>query len=250
MPTIKANKAQWTSYDWEKRGDEWSATWGNSDYLFWGAVHPRIMPFLPAGEILEIAPGFGRITRYLKGFCRRMTVVDLTPRCIEACQERFREERHITYHVNDGKSLAMVGDGSIDLAFSFDSLVHAEADVLTSYVHEIAGKLSAHGVGFIHHSNLGAFRDPATGELPFEAPHWRAASMTAELFRTDCEAAGLRCIAQELVNWGGAILHDCFSLFTRPGSPYDRPYELRENPGFMDEANALGALARQYGGAS
>ena len=33
---------------------------------------------------------------------------------------------------NNGRSLPMVADSSMDLAFSFDSLVHIEADVLAA----------------------------------------------------------------------------------------------------------------------
>jgi hypothetical protein len=46
----------------------------------------------------------------------------------------------------------MIADGSIDLAFSFDSLVHAEADVLSFYLAQLATKLRSDGVAFIHHS--------------------------------------------------------------------------------------------------
>src|SRR5579859_8081721 len=40
--------------------------------------------------------------------------------------------------MNDGTSLAMIEDGTVDLVFSFDSLVHVEADVMDAYLDEIA----------------------------------------------------------------------------------------------------------------
>ena len=212
-----------------------------------GTLSPRLTRLLPASVILEIAPGFGRITRFLKDYCRKLVVVDVTSRCIEACQARFRGESHINYHVNDGRSLDMVADGSIDFAFSFDSLVHADHDVLRSYVRELSRKLSPSGSGFIHHSNLGAFRDPATGKLPFANEHWRSETMSAEQFRDYCEEFGVRCVSQEIVNWGGTELHDCFSLFTRAGSPTGSPCQIWENPDFMTAAFNLGAVARHYG---
>jgi hypothetical protein len=202
------------------------------------------MDALPAGVVLEIGPGFGRISEYLKYFCDRLILVDLTPRCIEACKDRFRTDTHVTCHVNDGKSLEMIPERSIDFVFSFDTLVHAESDVLRGYLLELSRKLSAAGTGFIHHSNLAASKDPATGKLPFEQPpHWRAASMSAELFRDFCREAGLQCTGQEIVNWGGTTLHDCFSAFTRHDSPHRRACRIRENAGFMTEAHALGAMA-------
>ena len=30
----------------------------------------------------------------------------------------------MSYHLNDGRSLEMIPDGTIDLIFSFDSLIH------------------------------------------------------------------------------------------------------------------------------
>ncbi|MBR8827309.1 MAG: hypothetical protein DSM107014_05285 [Gomphosphaeria aponina SAG 52.96 = DSM 107014] len=49
----------------------------------------------------------------------------------------------------------MIPDDSIDLVFSNDSLVHAEADVIESYLAQLSLKLKVNGVGFIQHSNLG-----------------------------------------------------------------------------------------------
>lgn len=221
--------------------------------MWFAALLPRIHAFLPAGTILEIAPGYGRWTQFLKDACERLVLVDLTERCIEHCRERFSGSPNIEYHVNDGRSLDMVEDGSIDFVFSFDSLVHAEADVMESYLQQLARKLSPDGVGFIHHSNLASYRRltrlahnvPASrletlvrrGAV-VNIPAWRAESMTAGLFAEHCTAAGLRCIGQELINWEyGRYLIDCISQFTLPGSRWDRAgYQRIRNPSFVNAA--------------
>jgi len=41
---------------------------------------------------------------------------------------------HIEYFINDGRSLDMLENNSIDFAFSFDSLLHAEIDVMHAYI--------------------------------------------------------------------------------------------------------------------
>lgn len=246
MPSIDENRNRWSTYEWEHAGDEWSVTWGGTDHLWWGALFPRLIRFLPVARGLEIAPGFGRITDFLRHYCKQLTVVDVTERCIEACKERFQGDERITYHVNDGTSLSMIEDSSVDFAISFDSLVHAEADVLRSYVHEITRVLTPEGFAFLHHSNLGAFRDAETGELPFENKHWRSPSMSAEKLRQDCDDAGAVCILQELVNWGGTEVHDCLSVFVRKDSPHRRELETYANPDFMDEAGRLARLAHYY----
>jgi hypothetical protein len=262
MPSVDQNLRIWTTdYDWELSGDEWSVSWGNAESQWWGSLYPRLHAFVPCDAILEIAPGFGRWTQYLKNLCQHLTVVDLTERCIKHCQERFADCSHITYAVNDGKSLSAVADQSIDLAFSFDSLVHAEADVLEAYVNQLVGKLRPEGVGFIHHSNALGYRRyfSLARRLPrgrgllarkglLRDDHGRSLSMSAELFRKYCREAGLNCISQEIINWGGRDLIDCISVVARKASRWDRPCQVLENREFMEEARHLRRVAPLYTG--
>src|SRR5215470_9124232 len=114
MPTIIDNLSFWSYYNWDQQGDEWSASWGGTEPLWWGTIFPRLLAFVPVESVLEIAPGYGRFTTYLKDLCDHLTIVDLTERCIEACKQRFARATNITYYVNDGKSLSMIPDNSID----------------------------------------------------------------------------------------------------------------------------------------
>ena len=248
MGGIEQNKRQWDSYDWPAEGDEWSRRWGGPDYQWFGSLLPRVREFLPAGTILEIAPGHGRWTRYLLQHCDRLIGVDLSAGCVNACRERFADHPGASFHKNDGLSLGVVPDGEVDFAFSFDSLVHAESDVLESYVHQLAGKLRPDGVAFIHHSNVGEYRDPETGKLPFPNIGWRGVSMSARLFEQFCAEAGLCCVAQELVNWKtDDALNDCLSTLTCRGSRFERENRVSEHDGFMAEAAHLAELAAFYG---
>jgi SAM-dependent methyltransferase len=158
MPDVAVNKSLWTTqWDWSRRGDDWSDSWGGTPALWFSTLLPRIHAFVPTGTILEIAPGYGRWTQYLKELCDRLILVDLAENCIAHCQQRFADASHIDYHVNDGRSLDMVLDHSVDLVFSFDSLVHSEADVMDGYLQQLARKLRPDGIGFIHHSNIGEY---------------------------------------------------------------------------------------------
>lgn len=259
MPTLDENSENWTAgWDWSHQGDEWSWWWGDTSALWHGALMPRIHPLVPAGTILEIAPGFGRWTQYLKDLCDSLVIVDMTEQCIEHCRERFADSSHIAYHVNDGRSLAMVDDSSIDFAFSFDSLVHAGPDVLGSYLQQLAAKLKPDGIGLIHHSNAGALQplNEVSRHIParlfgplmrrgvaVNLAAWRDEGMSAATFRSQCEAAGLACVTQELVSWEfGGYLIDCFSVFTLPGSRWDRPTRVMRNPMFVAEARRMARL--------
>ena len=159
MPTIEQNLKWWGKpAGWADGGERWSAPWGGTDVEWWATLYPRVRQFLPAATILEIAPGFGRWAQFLKGFCDKFIAVDLSPACIDNLKEQFAADSHVHCYVNDGKSLAMVDDKSIDFAFTFDSLPHVEADVIAAYLHELRKKLKPNGFAFIHHSNLEAYR--------------------------------------------------------------------------------------------
>jgi SAM-dependent methyltransferase len=259
MPEVDKNLAVWSSgWDWSDRGDEWSVWWGGTPALWHGALLPRIHAMVPTGTILEIAPGYGRWTQYLKDLAERLVIVDLTEGCIDHCRQRFAESDNIEYHVNDGRSLDMVEDGSVDFVFSFDSLVHAETDVLGAYLEQLARKLKPDGVGFIHHSNIGAHagltriahRTPGrlvgplvrSGAL-INIIAWRAESVSAESFAEQCDAAGLACVAQETISWEwGRYTIDTLSVFTRRGSRWERPRSVVRNPLFTSEAKRMARL--------
>jgi SAM-dependent methyltransferase len=243
MPSLNENTRRWRdSYEWADAGEEWSRAWGGSEAQWFGSILPRLHAFVPVGTILEIAPGFGRWTRFLRPLCDRMALVDLSERCIDACRKRFGDEESIEYHVNDGRSLEMVTDASIDLAFSFDSLVHADADVIESYLVQLRNKLTEDGVAFLHHSNFAAL-DERT-----ENRHWRSESVSGEMVCDLAERADLSVVSQERINWGAPELTDCLTVLTRTGSPWERPTRIVDNPNFMAEAVQIARWAPLYTG--
>jgi SAM-dependent methyltransferase len=235
-------------YDWKEAGEEWSEPWGSSAAQWTGTIFPRIRDFLPTSTILEIAPGFGRWTHYLKDYCQQLWAVDRSNECIEACRERFAAESRVQCYLNDGRSLSMIPDASVDFVFSFDSFVHTNRDVVEAYLRELGTKLKIGGKGFIHHSNFGEYVNSPRERLPeliakplikakiLDWAHHRNPRMTADLFRALCARHGLHCITQELVNWRGRRLIDCLSLFERNDSTEQKFTTIIRNPHFMCEA--------------
>ena len=242
-------------YDWKDAGEEWSAPWGTSTAQWEHAILPRISDCIPTDTILEIAPGYGRWTQYLKDYCRELSIVDRIDECIEACRQRFAANSHVHCYLNDGRSLPMIPDGSVDFAFSFDSLVHTKPDVVDAYLGELGTKLKIGGTGFFHHSNFGEYANSARERLPraiakplikakiLDWAHHRDPGMTADLFRALCAKHSLHCVSQELVNWRGRRLIDCFSIFTRSDAPDQGPTRTVRNPNFMREAAKIRAKA-------
>jgi SAM-dependent methyltransferase len=237
---ISKNKQVWDeSYRWPEAGDEWSETWGTPSSQWCGSLLPRVFPFLK-GRILEIAPGYGRWTQFLQTYCSSLIGIDLAQSCVDYCEKRFADHPNLEFKVNEGLTLPMVEDGAIDFAFSFDSLVHAEADVMGSYVRELARVLRPGGVAFLHHSNLEEVRSSLLRRARIRLKglgglHARAPSMSAEKMRGFVEGAGMRCLQQEIIPWGTPqwLMIDCMTtIVNSPGNACN----LVRNPRFMEEA--------------
>lgn len=262
MVSVRFNQAWWgQDYDWAEQGDEWSRPWGGAEAQWFGSLFPRIHPYLPAGEILEIACGYGRWTQFLKDHCDRLTAIDLSQTCVDACRERFADDPRLRFLTTDGTSVPEVGDASIDFAFSFDSLVHADQDVLTAYMAELRRVLKPEGVAFIHHSNLGAYahRYALLGKVPrllgglrrlrvLQRVHMRDAGVSAESVAAAAEANGLRCIGQEITPWleRRSTMIDCMSLIVPAESAADRSNRVVRNRQFHREPRYVARVAQVY----
>jgi len=240
---IKDNIIWWNKdYDWSRRGEEWSDPWGNSAAEWTNLIYPRISRFLSTGKILEIGPGNGRWTNFLKNYAGKLFGVDLSKKCINYCKKRFKSNNNLKFYLNDGLNLSMIKDNSIDFVFSFDSLVHADLYILKSYLNEINHILKIGGVAFIHHSNLLDCKKGASLKK-----HARALDVDYKLVKKHAEDIGLQCVIQELVNWRNPkdFLTDCFSTFTKCDSDHT-DYKLFRNHKFMDHAKLVKTVSNYY----
>ena len=130
--------------------------------------------------------------------CEHLWIVDPAAECIEACRGRFAARPRMRCYANDGRSLSMFPDESIDFACSFDSLVHLKREIIEAYLSELGAKLRIGGRGFIHHSNLGEYAHSLRERLPprvrkllikakiLDWEHLRDPRMNADSFRALC----------------------------------------------------------------
>ncbi len=258
MPSIADNRERWASdAGWDRRcgGERWSRPWGTSAMQWRVGVLPRIEPWLPAEVAVEIAPGHGRFSRHLRPHCGSLTLVDLDPGCVDACRRRFAGDEGVRCLPGDGTSLRGVADGSVDLVFSYDSLVHAETDAMKGYVRELARVLRPGGVAFLHHSNLGAHRRyfGALGHVPrgarralerlraVDRDRWRAPSVDARWMRNAARREGLAVPLQECVPWRTRRAIDCFSWLEKTDDHGATRVVVHHR--FMDEAAVARHLA-------
>jgi len=138
---------------WKDDGHEWSSNFGSTLNLWNTYIHPIVKKYL-YGNVLEIAPGMGRITEYLLKYTDVLDIVDLNSLCIDTCKEKFKNNNNINFYVNDGLNLNMLNDGKYNFIFSWDSFVHMHRDIIDSYLSEIYKKLIPGGISIIHHANI------------------------------------------------------------------------------------------------
>lgn len=183
----------WNREDaWTDSGNEWSEFFGSTDNLWNNIILPKVENYLK-GDVLEIAPGFGRITKYLKDKSDKLSIVDLNQLCIDKCKEKFGDD--IEYYVNDGKSLVMFENSSKDFIFSWDSFVHMNDEVIKEYLKEIYRVLKPDGYAVIHHSYLSGGQKESFKNLSGRS------NMNPDLFKTLAEEQSLKVIKQEDFEW-------------------------------------------------
>ena len=195
---------------WENGGHEWSGPFGNTENLWNKHLFDTLKDFR-GKKILEIAPGYGRITQFLSILASELLVIDLNEECIKKTKEKMGHHV-LAYFVNDGKSLTSIRDNSQDLVFSYDSFVHMHANVIEEYVKESHRVLKPGGHGYIHHSWL-----YQGNENSFQNSGGRS-NMSPEQFKEIVENYDMEIVSQEpikfnpLNSWDGT---DCLSFFKK-----------------------------------
>jgi ubiquinone/menaquinone biosynthesis C-methylase UbiE len=156
--TIEHNLKYWDEkHKWPKDGDEWvgQAKLMRQPYGKWkrSVIDTFIAPNVNSNTVvLEIAPGHGRWSKAIVDHCKELILVDLSPSCIEHCQQVFSDRDHVRYITNDGRSLPGVEPNHVDFVWSFDSFVHMDWATIDAYLREVATVLRPDGRAILHHA--------------------------------------------------------------------------------------------------
>src|SRR5215213_8668759 len=170
MPSLEWNR-KWGPMlaEFEQGPDEphWGDRWGDPE-TFEPLLEVRrrfVEPYLRPGlDVLEIGSGGGRWTQYLLPAARRLVVVELNPESLDHLRRRFPAHAdRIEFHRTSGYEMAAVPDGSIDLVFTFDVLVHVEPEGIAGYLGEIERVLRPGGRAVVHYGDK---RKPIAAENP------------------------------------------------------------------------------------
>lgn len=209
---------EWNTDLWNKtpyipnNGEGWSEEFGGSNAQWFNIILPRIRWCIPTHNILEIACGWGRWTRFLLNNSHRYIGYDISKLAINHCENIFGLEIYnnkAKFILNDGKSLSGVEDDSIDFVFSYDSLVHVNMDAMDGYLKEINRVLSNKGKAFLHHSNMGDYGEKHNN------PHGRSPYVNSDSVRISSYENNLYVICQEKLAWKSDALSDCYTLLSK-----------------------------------
>jgi len=244
MPSIESNLKSFDHNNWVNDGANWSEDWGYAEAQWWGCIWPRIFPFAH-GDVLEIGYGRGRWTKFLMPVKESYVGVDISKSCKEYCENKWDWGQRGAFYYSDGKTLPMCLDHSIDFCFSFDSLVHCEWDVISSYLTELKRVLKPGGVAFLHHSNVSTlfetdsiyknqYRNGVTREAEFRGSGLTVGRIPVRLQVIQLE---MSCLIQETVPWGKSSEEiDCLTtLVNKPGIDC----QVISNHLFMEEAATI-----------
>jgi len=105
----------------------------------------------PDQAALEIGPGGGRWTRYLRDF-HRLYVVDYHPELLQELKKNFNPP-NMTFIQNNGADFPGIQDGSIDFLFSFGCFVHLDAQLIEAYLKNMERILKPSANVVIHYSD-------------------------------------------------------------------------------------------------
>jgi ubiquinone/menaquinone biosynthesis C-methylase UbiE len=184
--------ADWEEHEYYSDAERWISG-------FWDPGTPFRTMFdkLEVETVAELACGRGRHAAQIVERVGHLYLVDVGRANIDACRRRFEGRSNVEYLVTSGDSLAGIDDGALTAVFSYDAMVHFEADTVVSYLTEISRVLKSGGRALLHYSNLGAFPTLEYGQCPHMRNFFSEAMLAHFAHRR-----GLRRIESRLIDWG------------------------------------------------
>jgi SAM-dependent methyltransferase len=185
------------------------------DWQWENIIFPIIKDFR-MDTTIDLACGHGRNSEKLKAHATTLHLVDINQSCIDACKERFQSEQRVKFffHKTEGNSLRSIEDRSVDLVYSWDSMVHFDKLIVKDYVLEIERVLKTGGIAFLHHSNLGSIRPNSDWAKNVGT----RSDMSGQLMHEFVEGTSLRVREQHIhgrkQGWGEDEL-DCVSVLEK-----------------------------------
>lgn len=96
--------------------------------------------------ILDVACGIGRRAKFISSSVKQYIGVDFSDNMIALARERYKDRHNVSFFHNDGKTLDMITDNTIDIAICELAFQHMKKKTIKSYINEVYRVLKPGGV--------------------------------------------------------------------------------------------------------
>jgi len=206
--SVTNNLTMWNEWNWSQQGEEWGVSdypegskWKNNEEWKRALLEATVLKYFARNSvILEVGPGAGRWSFYLKDIASKLILADIAPKCLEICKERFKSNRNTVEFRLIENDLSFIPDNSIDYIWSYDVFVHINPSDILRYTNDFSRILRTGGIAIIHHA--GTYKDKRDARKGFRA------NMSAEVFKHMVEENGMKVLEQNtnLVHKPGDII--------------------------------------------
>ncbi len=154
-----------------------------------------------AATVVDLGCGIGRMARHVAPRVSRLIGVDVSGEMVRQARERLRGVENVEFVECDGRSLAPIASGTVDLVYSHIVFQHLPRRVVLDYFRE-TGRVLKPGGRFVFQlpEVLGAPPPEPADADTFTPRYWREADLRRELESLGFEWEGCR---RELVE--GAV---------------------------------------------
>lgn len=157
----------WDQYarNWRSRfpglghiGDEWNGTESGgaaSVDEYNRLLEDRfIAPYVEGTDtVLELGVGGGKTSALLRAHARQLICADIAGEMLAAARQRLGDDG-VRYVKLDGTSLDGIAARSVDVFFSFDTMVHIEPRDIFNYLTRIPPLMRGKRLCILHHTNI------------------------------------------------------------------------------------------------
>jgi ubiquinone/menaquinone biosynthesis C-methylase UbiE len=120
--------------------------------------HAKI-PLTTDVVIMDLACGMGRLCHFVAPHVKKYIGIDFIPEMIEKAREYNKNYTNVEFHVNDGRTLQIISDEEVDIAFCELAFQHMPKDVQDSYVKEVWRVLRFGGSFYVQIPRIEFFKD-------------------------------------------------------------------------------------------
>lgn len=112
-----------------------------------------IAPYIePSDSVMEIGVGGGKTAALLKKHCGELICADISAEMLKVTRQRIGDAG-VSYLKLDGIKLAGARAGSLDVCFSFDTMVHMEPRDIFNYMTQIPRLMRGKRLCLFHHTD-------------------------------------------------------------------------------------------------